>query len=204
MESYRYSTEKNSIKYKNALIIFDEIELYFHPEYQRNIISYFLKELDQIKLELIRNIHIVYVTHSPFILSDIPHSNQLHLKQGRSIPVINKTFAANIYELLQDTFYLESNIGKYSEEIINEILSELNLIYTLKVSGENEEKLIAHKKIFLEKKYFLIINIIGDKIVRNKLLSIYHQCFEEDTTSRKAFLKAQLAKIELELKKLNR
>jgi energy-coupling factor transporter ATP-binding protein EcfA2 len=204
LESYKNSTENISIKYQNILIFFDEIELYFHPEYQRNIISYFLKELDQIKLELIRNIHIVYVTHSPFILSDIPHSNQLHLKQGRSIPVINKTFAANIYELLQDTFYLESNIGKYSEEIINEILSELNLIYTLKVSGENEEKLIAHKNIFIEKKYFLIINIIGDKIVRNKLLSIYHQCFEEDTTSRKAFLKAQLAKIELELKKLNR
>lgn len=204
LESYKYSTEKNSIKYKNVLIIFDEIELYFHPEYQRNIISYFLSELDQIKLELIENIHIVYITHSPFILSDIPHINQLHLKKGKSIPIINKTFAANIYELLQDTFYLKSNIGNYSEQVIDDILNELDLIYALKVSGENAEKLIVYKNKFVENKYLSIINIIGDKIVRNKLLDIYYQCFEEDTTSRKFFLEEQLAKIQLELKKLNR
>ncbi|QXP52876.1 AAA family ATPase [Cellulophaga sp. HaHa_2_1] len=204
LESYKYSTERNSIKYKNVLIIFDEIELYFHPEYQRNIIRYFLSELDQIKLELIENIHIVYITHSPFVLSDIPHINQLHLEKGKSIPIINKTFAANIYELLQDTFYLKSNIGNYSEQVIDDILNELDLIFALKVSGENVEKLIVYKNKFVENKYLSIINIIGDKIVRNKLLDIYYQCFEEDTTSRKFFLEEQMAKIQLELKKLNR
>ncbi len=203
LESYRDSDLKENIKYKNVLILFDEIELYFHPEYQRKILSHFIFEIDQLELKLIENIHVVYITHSPFVLSDIPHINQLHLKNGKVDPTIDKTFAANIYELLQSTFYLESNIGDYAEGVIDEIQGEL---YKIQILTNNEKidkiTLSKLKENFKEKEYLKIIKLIGDRIVRNKMLDIYFECFGEDVLMRQKFLESQIESFKSELDNL--
>ena len=73
------------IKYHNLCLIFDEAELYYHPEYQRLFISRLIKTLSwcNINTNIIRGVNILIVTHSPFVLSDVPLSNTLYLKDGR-------------------------------------------------------------------------------------------------------------------------
>jgi hypothetical protein len=203
LDSYHDSKDIKNIEYKNVLMLFDEIELYFHPEYQRKIVSHLISEIDQLNLKLIKNIHIIYITHSPFVLSDIPHTNQLNLKAGSPDSVTEKTFAANIYELLQSTFYLDSNIGDYSERVIDIILNKLDAILDAQESKATKKRIDILKKDYVKQNYLSIIHLIGDRIVRNKLLDMHYECFPENNSSKKAFLKAQIEKFQSELKELN-
>ena len=117
-----------SYKYVNA--IFDEVELYFHPEMQRHFINNLLNGLKQMKLDNIKGIHIFFVTHSPFIISDIPKNNILFLAE-KGIPAnveSMKTFGANIHAMLKSSFFLhDSTLGANTERIVKRIISRINL-----------------------------------------------------------------------------
>lgn len=117
------------IKYKYIFLVLEEIELYFHPEYQRRFIyclTDFIKKLDL----NFSCINICIATHSPFILSDIPKDNILFLENG--IPLLNdkskefKTFGANIFDILQSPFFMKDGfVGKFAWEKITRIKKDL-------------------------------------------------------------------------------
>lgn len=118
------NSDKNVLRTYNKInIILDEIELYYHPEYQRNYINNLIILLSQKKYETLR-FNVIFSTHSPFILSDIPSQNILKLKDGKPKPNdgIN-SFSANIYDLLKDEFFLKKGaIGAYASKKIANIL----------------------------------------------------------------------------------
>lgn len=148
--TFNINSKKNS--YKNINLIYDEVELYFHPEYQRSFISNLLQSLDFFK-----NIHfnIIFSTHSPFILSDIPSQNILKLENGKPKPneSIN-SFAANIYDLLNDEFFLKNGaVGAYAQNFINSLIDEIETI-----NPDTEKKIINQ----LNSK----ISIVGDELIR--------------------------------------
>lgn len=131
--------------YKEINIILDEIELYYHPEYQREYIENLITLLSQEKYKGL-NFNVIFSTHSPFILSDIPSQNILKLKHGesRKNDRIN-SFAANIYDLLKDEFFLKDGaIGIFASNKISEVLS----------------------KSIIEKDDLDIINLIGDPFLK--------------------------------------
>src|SRR5690606_35180879 len=59
------------VKYNHINIILDEIELYFHPEFQRQFVNNLILNIQNMEFH-IASINIQMATHSPFILSDIP------------------------------------------------------------------------------------------------------------------------------------
>ena len=101
------------IPYKHFNLIFDEAELYYHPEFQRCFISNLIKLLNRSNLQD-QGINITLVTHSPFILSDIPTANILALESGSPSEKKNETLGANIFDLLQSQFFMTSTIGECS------------------------------------------------------------------------------------------
>lgn len=133
-------------QYKNVSIVLDEIELYFHPEFQRKFIYEIISRLKDLSFKNIQAISILFITHSPFILSDIPSQNILRIKDGtlESTDRIN-SFAANIYDLLKDEFFLNNGaIGAYASDKIASIL----------------------KKDIVEQEDIDIINLIGDPFLK--------------------------------------
>ena len=106
-------------------IVMDEAELYYHPEYQRQLIKHLVQMMAvcQVNVKQIKSINFVIVTHSPFVLSDIPHDRILFMKNGQSEPIdeSQKTFAANIHDLLYNQFILRNTIGSVSETLIKKI-----------------------------------------------------------------------------------
>lgn len=133
------------LKYKNVNIIYDEIELYFHPDYQRRFIADLLKEFERFYIggqKGIESINIILLTHSPFILSDIPSNNIMLLdsdKKKRTIPKIpdSQTFAANINELLADSFFLKGTlIGRHAENTIAESIENIKVKKTNPIDGQ--------------------------------------------------------------------
>jgi energy-coupling factor transporter ATP-binding protein EcfA2 len=90
--------------FKHVNIVLDEIELYFHPEMQKDFISDLFANLESnTYIRNLASLNFIFVTHSPFILSDVSNSNLLALDE-HAVPhkQIKSTFAANIYELLTD------------------------------------------------------------------------------------------------------
>lgn len=146
------------LKYRYINVIFDEIELYFHPDLQRRFLSLIVSALKNIHISHIEGINILLVTHSPFVLSDIPRSNVLALSDNYSVN--GETFCANINEMLSDSFFMEYSMGQIAQEEIEEIFSKYNTI----VSGENtplnEEELIKFK---------YVTSIVGDEYLHSTL-----------------------------------
>ena len=78
-------------------MILEEIELYYHPELQQQFVKFLIDGLNQMTLENIKSIHVQIVTHSPYVLSDIPRTNVLALKKDKEEPVVGlRTFGAKL------------------------------------------------------------------------------------------------------------
>lgn len=137
------------IEYKYVNAIFDEVELYFHPDMQRTFIYNLLHGLKQIPFRSIRSLQIMLVTHSPFILSDIPKQNILFLnKQGhRADSNCMHTFGANIHSMLRHSFFLnQGSMGQYAKHLVKEAIDKVNFYSVWKlihVDGRNKEEVIA-------------------------------------------------------------
>lgn len=123
IESVFRDNNKNRIAYSNVCIILEEIELYFHPQFQKNLIKYILDGIKQMSFAHIKGIQLMIVTHSPFVLSDIPTSNILALEDGMQSKTELQTFGANIYDMLNTSFFLHnSTIGDFAQWLIGRII----------------------------------------------------------------------------------
>jgi hypothetical protein len=176
-------------KYKKVNIVFDEIELYYHPELQRNFISDFLKSVSRVKFENIDGINCTFITHAPFILSDIPKQNVLSLtreivaKKTFAVPVNIKdapeTFAANIHTMLLSTFFMNATVGEFAKEKINRIAQDLSSVINSRKDSKADPtaiiRMIAELKIHDFKQQ---IELIGDPVVRDKLFQMYFLAVE--------------------------
>lgn len=128
--------------YNSLLILIDEGEVGFHPEWQRKYLKYLIDFFPQIYHGARTQIQIILTTHSPFLASDLPKENIIFLKKGEQGEIIesdksdangkcivfdglkkNKTFGANIHTLLSDGFFLnEGLIGEFAKGKINEVI----------------------------------------------------------------------------------
>ena len=112
------------IKYHYMNVIFDEVELYYHPEMQRQFTNIMMKTLNSVKFTNMRGVNIMMVTHSPFVLSDIPGNNVLCL--GEEDNEVTKTLGGNIMEMLSSTFFMSNSIGDAIKEEISKIVTLYN------------------------------------------------------------------------------
>lgn len=113
--------EDSRIKYRYVNAIFDEVELYFHPDLQRRFVDILISSLQDIHLQHIKGINIVLITHSPFVMSDLPYSNILFL--GKKETTEQESFAANIHALLNHGFFMDYSIGEFARKQIEEIMA---------------------------------------------------------------------------------
>lgn len=145
IESVFRDNNKNRIAYSNVCIILEEIELYFHPQFQKNLIKYILDGIKQMSFVHIEGIQLMMVTHSPFVLSDIPTSNILALENGMQSDTKLQTFGANIYDMLNTSFFLHnSTIGDFAQWLIGRIILILKIYenpqYGINMLDDENEK----------------------------------------------------------------
>jgi len=155
--SVQKENERNHEKrlaYKYVNLVFDEIEICFHPEYQRTFVNILVQMLIARKINEKCVINIFLVTHSPFILSDIPTSNVLFLKEGGQdySGKERRTFAENIGEMFYDSFFMEHTIGAFAEWKLKELVKKKQGVES-KITDEEEAK--------------YILDCIGDSVIRS-------------------------------------
>lgn len=147
------------LKYKYINVIFDEIELYFHPDLQPRFLFLIVEALKSIHIEYIEGINILLVTHSPFVLSDLPKSNVLALSRTNE-DVVGETFCANIQEMLGQNFFMEYSMGKIAQKQVEEIFCTYNHI------AGNEHVEISEEDW---KRFSYVTSIVGDEYLHSSL-----------------------------------
>ncbi|MEA5405560.1 AAA family ATPase [Arcicella sp. DC2W] len=144
----------------NVIISIDEGESYFHPEWQRKYIHHLYTFFDLIskELRLNKSFQLIITSHSPFIVSDIPHYNIIKLnkdEKGNCEVVQSKkaTLGGNIFELFEDDFYVNEFISAFAFEKIKQAI--------LFLQGKESSFTIEDVKAFIPN--------IGESLIRNQL-----------------------------------
>lgn len=157
----------NTVANGESIILFlDEIESTLHPKLQQQLMQNTIDFL-QIALTGRDNIvHIMFASHSPILLSDIPASNVILLEKqaGNTISDIQKasfsTFGANIYTLYKNSFFLrETLMGDFAKKQIDKLLNNIDNYSNL----SNEEK----------QKLDYIVSLVGEPILKKLILDRY-------------------------------
>lgn len=147
--------------YKYVNVIFDEVELYFHPDLQRRFVSYLTNSLRSGSLKRIKGVNVIIVTHSPFVLSDIPQSNILVMG---GTDEIGKSFGANILDLFRMQFFMSSTIGEFARQELAWVFSLLGKPEEIKRLTPDEKKRIIYLSKIVGDPYLLhlVENVVED------------------------------------------
>ena len=187
---------KRVVGYHHVNLIFDEAELYYHPEYQRQYIKRLLEHLAlcNINRTNIRSINIMMITHSPFILSDLPETNILFLRKGeeKEEELPQKTLGANIYDLLKSGFFLDYAIGDVAQQKLQDIMD----VY-YKLEGDAQKDEFERRKM----EFKFTIEHLGEEYLYRNFKHIYDEL--EGKTSGKTRLERlqeKMNKLEVEMK----
>lgn len=154
------SVSSSRIHYRRMNIVMDELELCFHPEMQRRFVQKLISTIGHLHLNTHCKFNFLLVTHSPFILSDIPKDRILFLKEGRDVSKnmnINP-FATNINEVLVNNFFLGEKgfLGNQAQKWVNSLLDFLQ---------DRKNTWIWTQ----ERAEYFIRNIIGDPFLKECL-----------------------------------
>ena len=147
--------------YHHINLIFDEAELYYHPDYQKQFVKKLIDYIARCNLDknIIKSINVIIATHSPFVLTDILTQNTLYLNNGKRITVEKQTFGANYYDMLHDSFFFEDTaLGGVATKRIKEWLTG------------KDEKGERVKGIDLKE----MVDLVGDPLIVNYILSGIH------------------------------
>ena len=204
-------TVKNMKYTNNSVIFIEEIEISMHPEWQKrllNIVISILKKLDLFNHSSL-NYSLIFTTHSPFLLSDIPKQNIIFLdtyedgkcKVLKHDEVMNKkqTFGANIHTLLSDSFFMENGLmGEFAKEKINEII---DFHKEVEKKHSNKESL-KEEYLDRQKKFWQTQSIVGDaylqQVLENHLIEVEKILLGKDgaKVSKKERLLAQIKELD--------
>ncbi|MBR4652384.1 MAG: ATP-binding protein [Kiritimatiellae bacterium] len=154
---------------KDAIIFFDEAETTMHPEWQRRIVQRTIWFFEAFAPWV--HPHLIFATHSPILLSDVPAGNVVLLDKGK---VKNEGefkpfgFGANIYDLYRHSFFLKNGaVGLFARKKIDDVVNE---IYELLEPSEEREEITRDK--FDCDEADKISNLIADPVVRKYLKSV--------------------------------
>lgn len=186
--------QKGIAKYYNVNLILDELEVCFHPEYQQKFVFLLLSMLEKEKIQNKVNINVILVTHSPFVLSDIPKCNILCLEDGHKKEyALQETFCANIFDLLSGHFFMDNFVGVFSSNYTGDVIEQV-----YKLCDQKKRK--KRKPQGQYKKLRAQVDIIGDEIIKTRLVEMLDEYIKEENElehlrNRKIILESELKNI---------
>lgn len=163
------SVKEERVRYNNIAIVLDEVELGFHPEYQRKFICFLIETVERLKLSKNLGIHFLITTHSPFMLSDLRKSNILYIEDGKKIDkedMLNP-FGANINDILAQSFFLRN--GFVGEFACKKILSLLDWLEGEENTNEEWNMVKAED----------VVKSVGEPIIQNHLQNMVERKKEQ-------------------------
>lgn len=192
--------EKEQIQEEYVLLL-DEADLGYHPEWKKKFVNSIVKSLPLFFnfSNTQSNIQIIFTTHDPLTLSDIPKQNVVFLdKNNNEQTIIDdyniKTFGANVNELLADSFFISDGLmGDFAKEKIRDLIAYL----TFDMESSDENHPIG---VWDEDSAQQLIEIVGEPVIQQRLQSLFDIKFN---ISEKEALESKINELQQKLKELN-
>lgn len=167
---------------RDILLFLDEAETTLHPMWQQQLVRnviWFLEKYVNDKAKdgkTRRRVHVIFATHSPMILSDVPKGNVAFLIKDRQDPAgkviqsetemrtllgeVNDTFGANVFDMYYRLFFLAENGGRFSTDKMKNVVKTIHRI------------LLGRKSIALSKEDWWLLDHAGDPQVQKYFDSV--------------------------------
>lgn len=155
----------------HAVVFLDEAETSLHPEWQRKLVSHLIVFLEKMHPQV--RVHLVFASHSPILLSDIPKENAVFLfpqsEKNDSCEIIEtnsedewgQTFGANIFDLYRYPFVLRDGpCGEFAKRVIDRALLTCNKRMNTKDGKQIRETTNEFKQIEQ------LIDLVGDPTIQ--------------------------------------
>lgn len=186
--------EKNQ-QINKVILLVDELDATFHPEWQRKALDLLIKYLNNYSRYIKSNLtsQLIISSHSPFLIADLPKEKIIVLNSEGNQKNNEKlsAFGSNILDIYKENFFLTSTFGEFAKGKITNVIELLS-------KGESEYiKLSEDKKNEIK----FIINSVGEPLIKNKLERMYFELEKEDPVQKiKKLMKEKGVTLE-ELKK---
>lgn len=141
------------------ILLLDEPDLYFHPEWKRKFLKDLIEFLGQFEQV---NFQLIITTNEPYMISDLNRNSIMGL--DCNYDENSRIFASNIYDLLKNQYFMDKYIGDLAMSKINELIKESE-------NCNNEEKFYALQSE---------IDEIGDNIIRGILLEKLEKYYDKN------------------------
>lgn len=164
---------------KNFILLLDEADLGLHPMWKKRFINTILKSIPYFFEELTPkpNLQIILTTHDPLTLSDIPKHNVIFLEKAeegkcRISSEVQKTFGANITDLLADSFFIKDGlIGDFAKNKIEKVINWINEI-------RSKNKVLLEDELEYCKN---VIELIDERVIKLKLSEMITELLPDNT-----------------------
>ncbi|WP_170878613.1 AAA family ATPase [Paenibacillus macquariensis] len=167
----------NNPQISSILVLLDEPDVSFHPEWSRLYIYNLVKFFENINLDREVKYQLIITTHSPFIVSDVPKEfiNCIYIdEKNPNKRVIKKAefgLMSNFYDIIKSDFFINSPIGEHAQTVFKKLITSIEEL-DLGESDNEERREFIRKEI---KKKEGIITAIGEKIIRDKLMELLNE-----------------------------
>lgn len=166
-----FYANKHSENAKLVILLFDEPDCFLHPEWSRKFLSIIIDYINTFE----KNFQLILTTHSPYLISDMFPQNVFRfnrdenndLKIERLSNSSNSCFGANIYDLLNNSFFMKNSIGEFATNYIKDIIKDIYKLEQLYKEDKNKYNSIVEKIEFC-------INNIGDPVLKDNISKMYY------------------------------
>ena len=183
--------KEGRIRYPNINILMDEIEMCYHPQFQKEMVKKLVDTLTRLRLNENSGFNIILATHSPFVLSDIPKGHVLYLEDGKDVGKNIKfsPFAANVNDTLHQSFFLNNGfLGAFVSDKIRSLC--------LFLEGKQQAK------EWNDEKAERFIDEVGDPFIKQQLWAMYmKKRFDGNAQAEITWLKNRVKELESQYEK---
>ena len=161
---------KGKGEFHNIVLFMDEVETSMHPSWQRTLVGRTVKMWQMIAPGC--HVHIIFGSHSPVLLSDIPVGNVIWLQQDVEETLEHEgfnTFGANIFDLYRLAFNQKNGTtGAFASSKIRDALLEVAEVVRSMISSRGTS--MSPKKLSDSSR--LTLSLIGDEIIKKYIASL--------------------------------
>ena len=173
------------------LLLLDEPDASFHPEWSRRYIHNIYKFLNSVDYGKELKFQVIITTHSPFIVSDVPkeHITCINIQKdtsGNTHRIAKKAefgFMSNFYDIIQSDFFITSPIGEHAKYLFEKTIKRIT---SWDEYDEHEIDIVNG-----------IISSIGEDMIRAKLQQLLNDKKRELSPSKER--KRRIYELEMEL-----
>lgn len=145
-----------------CVLLLDEPDCRFHPEWSRNFILN-LTELLQTDVFRDYRYQIIISTHSPMLVSDVPKESIhcLYRNEDGSILIRPSDYGlmSNLNDLITDSFFADSIFGAYAERYANTLIEDIT-------AAEQQREFVPREHL---KELHSRLDRIEDRVIRESL-----------------------------------